>query len=107
MGTYHRSTKWIARLSTIAPERLMLISDQPILEFLVRSTRRMFSITSAKFSGGLTFVVLPLLHIFKVIDASVVVILAREYNGVHIGGVGIGNRVAYGMLVLAPGAVPT
>lgn len=72
----------------------MLISDQPILEFLVRSTEFMFSITSARLLGGRTLVILPFLHIFKVIDASIVVILAGENDGVHVCWVCIGDRVA-------------
>jgi hypothetical protein len=36
--TDHRSVKWMARLSTIGPERLMLMSAQPMRELLVRST---------------------------------------------------------------------
>ena len=35
---YHRWVKWMARLSTMGPERLMLMSDQPMRELLVRST---------------------------------------------------------------------
>lgn len=38
IGTYHRSVKWSMRLCTIGPLREMAISDQPILEFFVRST---------------------------------------------------------------------
>lgn len=37
-STYHRWVKWMAKLSTIGPDRLMLISDQPMRELLVRST---------------------------------------------------------------------
>jgi hypothetical protein len=37
-STYHRWVKWMARLSTMGPERLMLMSDQPMRELLVRST---------------------------------------------------------------------
>ncbi len=36
--TYHRSVKWMSRLLTMGPARLMLMSDQPILELLVRSS---------------------------------------------------------------------
>lgn len=36
--TNHRSTKWRIVLLTMGPVREMLISDQPILEYLVRST---------------------------------------------------------------------
>lgn len=43
---------------------------------------------------SLTFVVLPFGNIFKIIDPSIVEILAGEDDGVQVPGMGIGNRVA-------------
>lgn len=37
--TNHLSMKWLTRLCTMEPSRLRLISDQPILQLFVRSTR--------------------------------------------------------------------
>jgi hypothetical protein len=36
--THHRWVKWMIRLSTIGPDRLMEMSDHPMRELLVRST---------------------------------------------------------------------
>lgn len=38
MVSYHRSTKWLTRLSTMGPCMLKETSDHPIRELLVRST---------------------------------------------------------------------
>jgi len=63
-----------------------------------------FSINSGKLSrfGGRTFIVLPFLHILKVIDASVVVILTGERDGVHVCRVCVGNGVTCLNINLGP-----
>lgn len=43
---------------------------------------------------GLTFVVLPLVYIFKVVDTGIVVVLAGEDDIVQVLRVGIGDGVA-------------
>lgn len=78
----------------MGPERLMLMSDQPILEFLVRSTAKP-SVPRQKFGGtSLTLVVLPLLNILKVKDTGIVVVLAGKDDVVEISRVSVGNGVA-------------
>ena len=42
-----------------------------------------------------TLVVLPFLNVFKVIDSSIVVILAGKHNGIKVARVSIGDGVAY------------
>lgn len=86
------------------PLRLMEMSDQPILELLVRSTGQRQGQSQTQYwhyrlrdgtrrECCLTFVVLPLVDTLKVVDPSVVVVLARKDNSVEIAGVGIGNGV--------------
>lgn len=73
------------------------MSDQPIRELLVRSTARVSTSKYNEMRGekqNLTFVVLPLVNILKVVDTGVVVVLAREDNIVQVLRVGIGNGVA-------------
>jgi hypothetical protein len=72
----------------------MLISDQPILEDLVRSTKKS-SISGIRKADTvrLTLVVIPLFDILKVVDPCIVVVLAGKQYGVEIARVSVGNGV--------------
>jgi hypothetical protein len=72
----------------------MLISDQPILEFLVRSTTKHQYHDGGVGVTSLALVVLPLLDILKIKDTGIVVVLAREYDVVEISRVSVGDGVA-------------
>jgi hypothetical protein len=78
----------------MGPDRLMLMSDQPILELFVRSTVGVSALIIQSYSAVyLTLVVLPGLHIFEVVDPGIVVVLAWEYNCIHVSGMCISNRM--------------
>lgn len=85
----------------MGPVRLILMSDQPILELVVRSTTTVSLCRPLQlrgFSGSrskLTLVVLPFVHVLKVINTSIVVVLTREDNSIQVARVGISNRVAW------------
>ncbi len=99
VSTYHLSTKCRTKLFTIGPDRLMLISDQPILELLVRSTAPQsdYQVGDAGISGTLTRVVLPFLDILKVVQPGVVVVLAFEDGLIDTVGVDVSNGMAVGV----------
>ena len=70
-------------------------SDQPILELLVRSTKRSVSgtVMHCMWSFGLTLVMVPVVDTLEVENSSVVVVLAGKYDVFQVPWVGVGDRV--------------
>lgn len=78
----------------MAPSKHKATSDQPIRELFVRSTMTVSRYQFCTALCILTFVLTPVLHISKVEDASIVVILAWEENGSEITRMSIRDRMA-------------
>lgn len=74
----------------MGPERLSATSDQPMRELLVRSTA-LVSSGAVTGHGFLTLVVLPPLDVLKIVDSSIIIVLAGEDDVVDVAGVRIGD----------------
>lgn len=84
----------------MGPVREMLMSDQPILEYFVRSTAHKSAPTFAHTDYGvynLTLVLLPFVNALEIIDTGVVEVLSGEDDAIHISRVGISNRMSVGI----------
>lgn len=76
------------------------MSDQPILEYFVRSTAHESAPIHEHIDYGiynLTLVLLPFVNALEIIDTGIVEVLSRENDAIHVSRVGVSNRMSAGV----------